>query len=155
MNDKHHSALGISQSCYYDLGCVLPSTGGRPRRPSRTLLAVSVGLSLLFLLSACRSYEPLHANAGADFSVAMGEHPVFDGCGSTGRIVNYKWTVVTPCENVPQDAGKVLRETVDDCSFCLESAMGGEEVGIWIIGLEVRDPDGNTGTDTVRVTVMP
>ena len=97
----------------------------------------------------------LVANAGADFSVAVGEAPKFDGCASAGSIVNYKWTIVTAPSGMAKDAGKVLREVNASCSFTLESEMGLQEVGEWVIQLEVRDAGGNTATDTVTVTVNP
>lgn len=108
------------------------------------------------LFTACQGGgEPLQANAGQDFSVPMGQAPVFDGCQSTGDIVNYKWTIVSPPETMPGDAGKVLREVDPNCSFDLAAQMEVEEVGEWVIELEVRDEAGNTSTDTVTVEVTP
>ncbi len=95
----------------------------------------------------------LKADAGADFSAAVGQSPKFDGCASTGAIVNYKWTIVTAPSGMAKDAGKVIREIDPNCSFTLEAEMGLEEMGGWVIQLEVRDANGNTATDTVNVTV--
>ncbi len=116
---------------------------------------VTIGLTLLTLgmLAACQSSPPLQANAGADFSVKVGESPTFDGCASTGEIVNHKWTIIDAPDKMSSDAGKVIRENDPNCSFTLGAEMGVDEVGEWIIELEVRDAEGNTNTDTVRVEV--
>ena len=115
--------------------------------------ALSIGIAILATLAGCGG--GLKADAGADFSVAVGEAPKFDGCASADRIVNYKWTIVTAPSGMAKDAGKVLREVDANCSFTLESEMGLQEVGEWLIQLEVRDASGNTATDTVSVTVNP
>lgn len=116
---------------------------------------VTIGLTLLTLgmLVACQSSPPLQANAGADFNVKMGESPTFDGCASTGEIVNYRWTIPSAPDKMPGDAGKVIRETDPNCSFTLGAEMGVDEVGEWVIELEVRDAEGNTNTNTVQVEV--
>ena len=116
---------------------------------------VAIGLTLLTvgMLAACQSSPPLQANAGADFSVIVSESPIFDGCASTGEIVNYKWTIIGAPDKMSSDAGKVIREIDSNCSFTLGVEMGVDEVGEWIIELEVRDAEGNTNTDTVRVEV--
>lgn len=95
----------------------------------------------------------LKADAGADFSVAVGESPKFDGCASAGDIVNYKWTIVTAPTGMTKDAGKVLREVDSNCSFTLEAEMSLAEMGEWMIQLEVRNASGDTAADTVTVTV--
>jgi len=95
----------------------------------------------------------LTADAGADFTVVVGEAPTFDGCASAGSIVNYKWTIVTAPDAMAKDAGKVLREIDPNCSFTLEATMALQELGEWVIQLEVRDASGSTATDTVSVTV--
>lgn len=106
-------------------------------------------------LPACQFGAGLMASAGADFSVKMGEAPTFDGCGSTGRIVNYKWTITGAPSAMAKDTGKVIREVDASCRFTLESAMGIQEEGVWTVELEVRDASGSTSTDTVMVTVTP
>lgn len=130
---------------------------------SRFLLLLLLVLSLA--LVACSDDEdeggadsndaaaPLTADAGDDFMVTVGEVPTFDACRSTGEIENYSWTVLAPPEAVPDDAGKLIREIEDDCRFTLDDAMVIEEVGEWVIQLEVRSGD-ETQTDTVTVTVM-
>ncbi|MCI0394552.1 MAG: hypothetical protein L0332_18335 [Chloroflexi bacterium] len=112
------------------------------------------GLVLLAVwLAGCGGSEPLAADAGPDITIAIGESPRFDGCASTGDIANYKWTIATAPAKMSGDAGKVIREVDANCSFTLEAAMGLDEVGEWVIQLEVRDDGGNTATDTVTVTV--
>jgi hypothetical protein len=118
---------------------------------NRTLCTL---LAAALWLAACGG-ERLAANAGADFSVKMGESPRFDGCASTGAIVNYKWTILAAPEAMAKDAGKVIREVDPNCSFTLEAKMGVDEAGEWVIELEVRDAQGNTAADTVTVTVTP
>ena len=124
---------------------------------SKTARIIGLILALLSMLAACQNSgsPPPQANAGADFSIVAGEKPTFDGCASTGEIVNYKWTIVVASENMPEDAGKVLREMDANCSFTLGAAMGVAEIGEWVIELEVRDATGNTSTDTVGIEVTP
>lgn len=119
---------------------------------SRTVYALLIaGL----LLAGCGGGAPLKADAGPDFSVKMGGSPTFDGCKSTGDIVNYKWTIITPPPTLAADAGKVIREVDAHCSFILDAHMGVDELGEWVVQLEVRDSKDNTATDAVTVTVTP
>lgn len=120
----------------------------------RTILCWLTGL-LLILSVACSSSQPLTADAGADFSITVGQPPHFDGCASTGEIVNYKWTIRQAPATKPEDAGKVIREVDANCAFTLGAMMGVDEVGLWLVELEVRDQAGNTSTDTVQVDVQP
>lgn len=96
---------------------------------------------------------PISADAGDDFIVTVGDVPTFDACRSTGDIENYRWTVLTPPEAVAEDAGKIVREVESNCRFTLGDAMVIEEVGDWIILLEVRRGT-EIQTDTVTVTVI-
>lgn len=122
----------------------------------RHLLKFLLVMGLILTMAACQNNEPaLEADAGADFTIQMGESPTFDGCASAGDIVNYQWTIVTPSDNMPEDAGKVIRETDPNCSFTLDAEMGVDEVGTWVIELQVRDAAGNAATDTVSVEVTP
>ncbi len=78
---------------------------------------------------------------------------MFDGCASTGDIVNFEWLILeTPGANA-DDAGKFLREESSDCSFTLENVMEVDEVGVWTIELSIEDSGGEVATDTVDVTV--
>ena len=110
-------------------------------------------LSLICLVACQASSSSLRANAGQDFSVVVGTSPTFDGCASSGEIVNYKWTIVDAPDSSARDVGKVIREMSVDCLFSLEELMEIEEVGDWEVELEVRDSGGSTDTDTVVVTV--
>lgn len=103
-------------------------------------------------LVACQ--QQLMANAGEDVTIVVGERPFFDGCDSTGSIVNYQWTIITPSANMPEDAGKAIRTADSNCSFTLEAEMGLDEVGTWIIELEVQDGAGNSASDEVTVEVV-
>lgn len=96
---------------------------------------------------------PLTADAGEDFTVTVGEEPSFDACESTGDIENYAWTILSAPETVAEDEGKVIREVEPNCSFTLEDPMVVQEVGEWVVELEVQSGD-ETATDTVTVTVI-
>ena len=116
---------------------------------------IAVLLSTALVLVACGGGEtPLRADAGPDSTVSMNESPTLDGCDSTGDIVNYKWTIITAPQAMAQDAGKVIREVESNCSFTLEASMHIEELGEWVIELEVTDSNGNSDTDTVVLTVV-
>lgn len=109
---------------------------------------------LSVLLGACESESSLNADAGDDFSVKVGSSPYFDGCASTGDIVNYRWRILESPDNMPEDVGKIIREVDSDCSFTLTAEMVVDEVGPWKIELEVRDSADNTSSDTVIVEVI-
>jgi hypothetical protein len=112
-------------------------------------------IAMALFVSACTGgTDPLTANAGNDFSTKTSERPRFDGCASTGNIVNYKWTILSAPEKMRADAGKVIREIEPNCAFTLDAEMEVDEVGLWEIQLEVRDGEGNMSVDTVIVTVV-
>jgi hypothetical protein len=106
------------------------------------------------ILGACQSGSSLNADAGDDFSVKVGVSPFFDGCASTGDIVNYRWRILESPGNMPEDVGKIIREVDSECSFTLAAAMVIDEVGTWKIELEVRDNADKTSSDTVIVEVI-
>lgn len=111
--------------------------------------------AVAFLVVACSDDDrglPV-AVAPDDFSVAVGEAPTFDACESTGEIVNYAWTIRETPSNMDDDVNKALREQEESCEFMLESNMIVDEIGTWVIELEVSDADGTSSTDTVRVEV--
>lgn len=83
----------------------------------------------------------------------LGEAPVFDGCGSSGDGLNYSWTIVEAPADMSEDVGKVLRQSIGDCSFTLESDMEVADLGEWVIELTVADGDGKA-TDQVTVNVL-
>ena len=112
------------------------------------LLATVIGLGLV--LVGCGGGSALGADAGEDFSVPVGVAPEFDGCGSTGEISNYAWTIIEA--PVSDAAGKELRETQSGCDFTLENAMVIDDVGEWTIELVVTDGDAEAA-DQVVVTV--
>lgn len=124
-----------------------PTSRGHARR-------TAVASAFVLLLAACGgSSEAVGADAGADSTVVAGVAPDFDGCGSSGDIVNYQWQILeTPTGNA-EDAGKFLREESSSCSFTLENVMEVDEVGDWVIELVVEDSEGATSSDTVNITV--
>lgn len=104
-------------------------------------------------LAACGGGgSDLVSDAGVDFTVEVGEAPVFDGCGSDGEISNYEWTIVEAPESSPDAEGKELRTVLSECDFELENAMLIEDVGEWTIELAVTDGE-SEATDQVVVTV--
>jgi hypothetical protein len=110
---------------------------------------------ILGLLVACQGSSPApQANAGQDFSVMVGTPPTFDGCASSGDIVNYRWTIVDAPDQKAEDIDKVIRDESVECLFSLETLMEIEEVGDWEVELEVRDSGGRTDTDTVIVSII-
>ncbi len=124
---------------------------GRIRRRSvpghiAALIVVSVAL-----LAACGSGPS--ADAGDDFTVTLGEAPVFDGCGSGGDGLSYTWTIVGAPTDMGDDVGKVLRQSIGDCSFTLESSMIVDDLGEWTIELLVTDSV-TEDLDEVTVTVV-
>ncbi len=126
----------------------------RPHRALTRTQKCALATSFVIVLGACGgSSEATSANAGTDGSVVAGVAPEFDGCESTGDIVNFQWQIVeTPADNV-DDVGKFLREESTDCAFTLENVMQVDEVGVWTIELTVEDADGAVETDTVEITV--
>lgn len=113
----------------------------------RIAIAAAVGLAL----AACGGdSSSLTVDAGEDFTVAVGEAPVFDGCGTEGDIANYQWTIISAPD--PADDGKELRTVMADCSFELENAMVIEDVGEWTIELVATDSESES-SDQVVVTV--
>ena len=117
------------------------------RRTAAVLLCVA------FLAAGCSGGDALTADAGEDFTVGVGDVPSFDGCGSSGEVANYQWTILEAPADMASDAGKVLRGVLSDCSFSLENSMVTDEVGSWTIELIVTDADGNSSSDTVRVDI--
>ena len=121
--------------------------------PRRSLTASLACLGLV--VAGCGDDDDtLEADAGDDFSVTVGEAPDFDGCGSSGDIVNYEWVIIEAPSSMTDDVGKPLREVDDQCSFTLESAMVVDEVGGWVIELTVTDAGGASSTDSVQVDVV-
>lgn len=116
------------------------------KRHPRWLLALTAS-ALLF--AACGG-SSLSADAGTDFSVSVGEAPVFDACNSEGEIANYAWSIISAPEGRADDVGKALRATMNDCSFELESAMLVDDLGDWTIELTVTNGE---GSDSDQVTV--
>lgn len=123
--------------------------------PRITTILVMGWLALVVI--ACQGNSPsaaLQANAGSDFSIKVGESPSFDGCTSTGDMINFRWKIISAPATKAGDAGKMIREVDEACSFTLPASMGPDEVGEWVIELEVQDSSGNSSTDTVTVTVV-
>ena len=114
-----------------------------------TALLIAAGIAL----AACGGDSgSLVADAGDDFTVAVGEVPTFDGCGSEGEFTNYEWTIIEAPDSQPDADGKPLRTLMADCSFELENAMIIDDVGEWTI--ELAAISGETeATDQVVVTV--
>ena len=119
----------------------------------RRILALAIAISFTFAACSGDSASTV-ANAGDDFSVAIGEAPVFDACESSGEIDNFQWIIVEAPEGREDTEDKPLREVLSDCNFTLESAMVIDDVGAWTIELRLEGEDGAiTAMDRVTVTV--
>jgi hypothetical protein len=114
----------------------------------RTLL-----LLVVLVAAACSGGNVLNADAGGDFTLAVGDVPSFNGCDSSGEIANYQWIIREAPAGMASDEGKVLRGVLTECSFSLENTMVIGEVGSWTIELIVTDADGNSSADTVQVDI--
>lgn len=119
----------------------------------RIVSAIVVGLVLV--AGACGNGSDLRADAGADFSIGVGQSPTFDGCGSQGQIQNYKWAITDAPDFMASNSGKMIREIDSACSFTLVAAMDLQEVGTWTVELIVTDAASGTSSDTVSVEVTP
>lgn len=115
-----------------------------------TALFIAAGITL----AACGGGDSgsLVVDAGDDFTVEVGEVPVFDGCGSEGEFTNYEWTIIEAPNSQPDADGKPLRTLMADCSFELENAMIIDDVGEWTIELVAISGE-TEATDQVVVTV--
>jgi hypothetical protein len=51
--------------------------------------------------------------------------------------------------------GKVIRDGDASCAFTLERPLQYQDIGVWLIELEVTDSWGSTSADTVILTVTP
>ncbi len=120
---------------------------------SRQQLAAVVFALALFGLAGCGDDDSLKADAGDDFSVDVGAPPAFDGCSSTGDIVNYQWVIRQTPADMSDDVDKPIRDSSADCSFTLEESMAVNEIGNWVVELTVTDAGGDSSSDTVTVTV--
>ncbi|MEL7157709.1 MAG: hypothetical protein AAFN30_14055, partial [Actinomycetota bacterium] len=109
----------------------------RPWTARRVGLTGVLAAVAALALGACSSGAS--ADAGEDFSVELGEPPVFDGCGSSGDDLSYTWTIVEAPDDMAEDVGKVLRQSIGECSFTLESDMEVADTGVWTIELLVTD----------------
>jgi hypothetical protein len=116
----------------------------------RRVLAV---LSVALVAAACSSGDALEADAGPDFTIAVGDAPSFDGCASSGEVANYQWVILEAPADMASDVGKELRGVLTECSFSLENSMVIDEVGSWTIELLVTDSDGNSSSDSVQVDI--
>ena len=120
---------------------------------SRLQLAAVVFVLALFGLAGCGDDDSLKADAGDDFSVDVGAAPAFDGCSSSGDIVNYRWVIRETPADMSDDDDKPLRDSSADCSFTLEESMAVNDIGDWVIELTVTDAGGDSSSDAVTVTV--
>lgn len=122
-------------------------------RDGSTGIAGRAALLALLCLVAAACGSTITADAGEDFTVGLGEAPVFDGCGSDGDDLLYSWTIIDAPADMADDVGKVLRAAESACSFTLESDMEVADTGRWEIELTVTSGGADEATDTVVVTV--
>ena len=121
---------------------------------SRQQLGAGILALTLFGLAACGDdTDGLDADAGDDLTVEVGTSPEFDGCSSTGDIVDYRWIIREAPAGLDDDVGKLIRDSSPDCSFTREAAMVVDEIGTWVIELIVTDSSGADASDTVSIDV--
>jgi len=123
------------------------------------ILALLTGLGLVLTGCALATKAPPVANAGPDILVHIGETASCDGSSSVdldgGEIVFYRWTVAAVPEGREDRVGSILAEGADATICNLDHPLGKEDVGEWIIELEVTDDEGQSATDDLMLVVVP
>ena len=112
----------------------------------RMLIITSLALvALLITTGVALAQAPVTADAGPDQTVP-GPSPVevqFDGSGSTGDIISYKWI---------NQFGEVRAEEASP-TFEVNFGQDPQPGTTRTFTLEVADAEGNTDTDTVTITL--
>jgi len=116
-------------------------------------------LALALTSCALATKAPPRAYAGPDISTRVGETVSFDGSQSVdldgGQIVHYRWKVTAAPERREEEIGRILHEGADAAVWTMQSALTEEDIGEWVIELEVTDDDGQSATDDLIMTVVP
>ena len=111
---------------------------------------VGIYVVMALVLVGCSGIS-LEADAGPDFSVAVGESPEFNGCDSAGDIQRYEWTIT----DAPAASTSAIGMTLSadgGCSHIVDS-MDVDDLGVWTIELVVTDSEGTSATDQVMISV--
>lgn len=123
------------------------------------ILVLLIGFGFALAGCALATKAPPVANAGPDILVHVGETVSCDGSSSAdldgGKIVFYRWTVAAAPEGREDEVGTILAEGASATICKLAHPLGKEDVGEWIIELEVTDDDGQSATDDLILVVVP
>jgi hypothetical protein len=93
--------------------------------------------------------QPPIANAGPDQTVTVGTLVTLDGRRSSdpdGDPITFQWRFVS----IPEGSAATLTDADK-----AQATFTPDVVGEYILSLTVTDPDGATGSDTVKVTAQP
>ena len=123
------------------------------------ILALLISLGVALTGCALATKAPPLANAGPDILVHVGETVSCDGSSSVdldgGNIVFFRWTVAAAPERREDEVGTILANGADAMICTLDLPLGEENVGEWIIELEVTDDEGQSSTDDLALSVVP
>jgi hypothetical protein len=119
-------------------------------------LTTLVGVTLTGCALATKA--PPRADAGPDVTAHIGETVSYDGSSSVdldgGKIVYYRWRVTSAPEGREGEIGRVLHEGEDAAVWTSDVPLAQEDVGEWVIELEVTDDEGQSATDDLTLTVV-
>lgn len=106
---------------------------------------------------ALATKAPPIANAGQDVTVRVGDKVTWDGSRSYdpdgGEIVYYQWRITATPEGREPEIGTVLREGPDAAIWSTARFSAPEDVGRWVIELQVTDEESRSATDDMTLTV--
>jgi hypothetical protein len=123
------------------------------------ILALLTGLGLVLTGCALATKAPPVANAGPDILVHVGETVSCDGSSSVdldgGNIVYYRWSIAAAPEGREDQVGSILAEGADAMICTIDLPLREENLGEWIIELEVTDDEGQSATDDLVLSVVP
>ncbi len=117
---------------------------------------ILVGLALTGCALATKA--PPRADAGPDVTVHIGEIVSYDSSLSIdldgGKIVYYRWRVASAPEGREDEIGRLLHEGQDAAVWSSDVPLAEQDVGEWIIELEVTDDEGQSAIDDLALTVV-
>jgi hypothetical protein len=123
------------------------------------IIALLISLGLILTGCALATKAPPVANAGPDIFAHVGETVSCDGSFSVdldgGNIVYYRWSIAAAPEGREDQVGSILAEAADAMICTMDLPLRDENLGEWIIELEVTDDEGQSGTDDLKLSVVP
>jgi hypothetical protein len=127
-------------------------------RSLASILTFTFILAVAVTGCALATKAPPRANAGPDVTVRVGETVSYDGSLSVdldgGKIVYYQWRVSSAPEGREEAIGRVLREGEDAAAWSSDTALAEQDVGEWVVELQVTDDEGQSATDDLTLTVV-